>query len=175
MPPLDMVSLPMETAHPTLTLNTEIATKYCNAIRQGASRTGACRIAGVPEPTVHHWIEKGQESIEPYMSFLRAILEAEGQLELEEVSVWRASSKYEAKRDFLARRFRDQWGDAKTDNAGLTINIGIIAQPDTINIAPLDALTLPTITASTNSETTAALPTSKRRKRSTAGDRNTHS
>ena len=155
---VEMVSLPMADAPVHLSLNTEIATKYCHAIRQGLSRDGAANLIGLPESTLHTWIDKGRDGLEPYMSFLHAVLMAEGELEQSCLAVWLASPKYEAQRDYLARRMRDRWSDEKRNENGLQINIGlVITQNDVISLGSLDIPTLPT-------ETTTALPTKRRKK-----------
>jgi len=58
-----------------------IAQKIVAAVKAGASRTGAAKVAKVGRSTLLSWLAKGREGEQPYADFLDRVREAEGDLE----------------------------------------------------------------------------------------------
>lgn len=58
-----------------------VARRIIDAVKAGASRTGAAKSARVGTSTLFSWLAKGREGEQPYADFLERIREAEGALE----------------------------------------------------------------------------------------------
>jgi hypothetical protein len=71
----------------------------------------AAEAEGIPEMTVHHWIESGKEGREPYAAFSEAVTRAKAKAAKNLVVRSLAGGKGSANANFhLERRFREDYG-----------------------------------------------------------------
>jgi hypothetical protein len=104
----------------------ETGAKIVALLRQGSHFNPACWIAGVPPRTARQWRELGRLEVgersangsvanADHVWFEQEIQRALGELEHEVVGHWLSATaeNWQAARDFLARRFPQQWGNTE--------------------------------------------------------------
>ena len=96
---------------PPKLLDDLVAKKVVDAVRAGASRTGAAEAARVGRRTLHRWLQRGAAGEAPYAAFLEKIREAEGELEKELVGIIKghASDTFAAAAWLCERRWPQRW------------------------------------------------------------------
>ena len=125
----DLILLPdLDKRAPTLTLTPVIATKIVAALEEGCSRRGACRLAGVQEQALAHWIEEAQtRQIDPYITLLDQVLKAEARYERRNIKGGQKVAKTTDDYLHLLKSHpahRDLWGAHDDEQKGITIQIG---------------------------------------------------
>ncbi len=96
-----------------------VAQKIVAAVKAGASRAGAAKLAKVGVSTLHSWIAKGRDGEEPYAGFLERIREAEGNLEKKLVTLALALAEHAENESVRAKMIdmllnvRCGWGKAR--------------------------------------------------------------
>jgi len=101
-------------ARPTK-LTPAIQQRVVSSIAAGAPLATACAYAGVDYSTFRRWLLRGKkERRGQYRDFWDAVEAAEARLEVRVVAEWQKHlpKKWEACRDFLARRFPERWSDS---------------------------------------------------------------
>ena len=58
-----------------------VTQKIVAAVKAGATRDGAAKVAGIGRSTLQSWLQRGRDGDEPYAGFLDKIRKAEGDLE----------------------------------------------------------------------------------------------
>lgn len=83
-----------------------------DAIKAGNHIVRACHFAGIDASTFYKWKKKAETSKSgEYFDFVKEIEEAESQSQVRMVAQWQAQipNDWRAAREFLARRFPDEW------------------------------------------------------------------
>ena len=90
-------------------LTPELQTKVVQAISGGNYREVAAQWAGVPADTLTRWMSRPRE---PYVSFRRAVLEAERAAEIRAVALVMQAAAADPKHAewWLERKFHERWG-----------------------------------------------------------------
>ena len=111
--------------------NPTVASKICNALVHGATRTGACAYADISMDTFTRWMKE-------YSEFADAVQKSEGRAEVYFSSVITSASKehWQAAAWWLARRRPDEWREKKYIDADFALKPGSAAV--TISPAELD-------------------------------------
>lgn len=115
----------------------------CREVRAGVSLRGACGLAGIPETTVHNWLRRGmEEGLGPYYDFCIMLLRAEGELEKENIQVWREQALADptAMKEYMSRRFKTTWSEKVIVEEKKTIEVKSTLRIDEMNEEQLDAL-----------------------------------
>ncbi len=94
---------------PILEVDPDFQEKFCQLLKDGNFIATACRALKITRPTYRRWMRLGEDEIEPYAAFYRAVLVAEAECEATMVKDWSTSPDWRAKQNFLARRFPDRW------------------------------------------------------------------
>ena len=102
-----------------------VSKRIIEAVRSGASRTGAAEAARVSRSTLHLWLQRGEAGDEPYASFTARVREAEGDLERELITIIKghAVETWTAAAWLAERRWPKRWAlrrDRAADSASLT-------------------------------------------------------
>lgn len=95
-------------------LNQKIIDSFVATLKRKVTYRSACAMNGVPERTFYKWKKLGREDFEAgkntlHARFFKAIEQAEAEVEAELLEV--ALEDGNGARWFLARRFRDTYGD----------------------------------------------------------------
>lgn len=94
-----------------------VSRRILDSLENGVSRTGAAHAARVGYSTLKGWLADGREGIEPYATFLAAVLEAEAKAERTVVErLFEATKKGNvgAMCFWLERRRHEEWGKHDT-------------------------------------------------------------
>lgn len=96
-------------------LTPDVRDRIVNALRNGTSRRGACRLASISFPTFYRWLERAENPDDPdhewYAEFRNAAMQAEGEFENEALTVIRAGWMENPKLaiEVLRRRHPQDW------------------------------------------------------------------
>ncbi len=96
-------------------LNLETQAIIIASLREGNYREVAAAAAGVHRQTVGSWMQKGAEGVEPYASFMTAVIEVEAAVEADMVRAIRTAEggkdakPWQATAWLLERRFPTRW------------------------------------------------------------------
>ena len=100
-------------------LSPEVQQRICECLRKGHYAKTAAVLAGISEPTLYTWLERGEAGEEPYAAFRDAIEEANAEAEdmlLETVISGGPSMALQV----LQRRFAEHWRDTtRHEHAGV--------------------------------------------------------
>ena len=103
----------------------KIRKRVCDSIRAGNYPNTAARAAGIHPATHYRWLRKGKdesesqtagndpvEGADPYLKYYLHIERAKAESEQHAVKTWtdKLPDDWRAARDFLARRFPEDWG-----------------------------------------------------------------
>lgn len=94
----------------------ETKAKILEVVGVGVPFSVAAKYAGIDERNLRRWIEKGRsETKGEYHAFVDALDQAESKAEVRVVAEWQKHlpKKWEACRDFLARRFPERWAETQ--------------------------------------------------------------
>ena len=83
-----------------------------DAIKAGNHIVRACHFAGIDKSTFYKWKKKAADARSgEFVDFIKEIEEAESQAQIRMVAQWQAQIPHDwrAAREFLARRFPDEW------------------------------------------------------------------
>ncbi|KKM67802.1 hypothetical protein LCGC14_1467370, partial [marine sediment metagenome] len=110
----------IELAPPTFTngaptkLTNELAEKICGYIAQGNYASVACHAVGISPDTMMLWKRNAEQGVEPYLSFLLALKDAEAQAEVRLVGlvgeIATSEKQWAAAMTLLERRHPQRWG-----------------------------------------------------------------
>jgi hypothetical protein len=121
-------------ARPTK-LTPEIQDEICQAVEVGLRADEAGPLVGVGAATVREWLARGRgtDPARPatplYAAFAAAVEVSEAKLKQAVTAHWRRQmpESWQACRDFMARRFPDEWGEStkvKAEMSGkLTVEV----------------------------------------------------
>jgi hypothetical protein len=92
------------------------------ATKAGNTRRAAAAAAGVHIDTLAEWLRRGARGDAGFATFAAAVREADAGAEVSAVSHWVAQfgDDWRACRDFLARRFPDDWGPTQRTEVELS-------------------------------------------------------
>jgi transposase len=82
------------------------------AAAAGNTRRVCALAAGISDATLYDWISRGKRGEASYLEFLESLRLAEAKAEMNAVAVWQEAmpGNWQAARDFLARRWPEDWG-----------------------------------------------------------------
>lgn len=113
------------TGRPTK-LTPETQEAVCNLLKIGATRRDAALAAGVSEPVLYLWLQRGRSDREArrrtrFVEFLEAVERAEAEARLRfTATIARAAQDgdWRAALEYLKRRDREHWGDSVDVSSG---------------------------------------------------------
>lgn len=107
-------------------LTPTVQAKVCTAIRKGNYAVVAAGAAGIGERTLYTWIERGEQDGEGiYFEFLQAVRQAECDCEIATIEAWQqeGAGSWQARAEFLARRFRERWAKQENLKVDATVKV----------------------------------------------------
>ena len=93
-------------------LTPEVKRRLVDAVKAGNHITRACEYAGINKVTYYRWKAKASTSKSgEYFDLLQELEEAESEAQVRMVAQWQSQipTDWRAAREFLARRFPDEW------------------------------------------------------------------
>lgn len=92
------------------------------ALELGQSRKGALSLIGVTKRRYQTYEQQARQGLEPYQTLFDLMDVAEARLELKLTDRWvgHTIDSWQAAKELLSRRRRDDWGDSPTINLSLT-------------------------------------------------------
>ena len=125
----DLIILPdLDKRAPTLKLTPEIATAIVAALKDGSSRRGAARLAGIQETLLSSWLDDANRTQEePFITLLDQVLKAEASYERRNIKEGQKVAKTTDDYLHLLKSHpahRDIWGSQDDEAKGITIQIG---------------------------------------------------
>ena len=93
-------------------LTTDVKKRLTDAVKAGNHITRACEYAGIAKATYYRWKAKAANAKSgEYFDLMQELEEAESQAQVRMVAQWQAQipTDWRAAREFLARRFPDEW------------------------------------------------------------------
>jgi len=96
-------------------LNPTIEKRILEALRDGATYRSACAYAGIDYKTFRSWMLKGEgKRSGKFRRFWEAVQKAEHEAEMKCIKAWvsKIDEDWRAAKEFLERRFPEEWGRA---------------------------------------------------------------
>lgn len=93
-------------------LTPEVKQRLVDAVKAGNHITRACEYAGINKVTYYRWKARASTSKSgEYFDLLQELEEAESEAQVRMVAQWQSQipNDWRAAREFLARRFPDEW------------------------------------------------------------------
>lgn len=120
----------------------QIIKDFCDAFEKCLPNTTACELAGVSEPTYYAWMSAGEEGVEPYAEFYRAVTRARARGEECMVDVVHLATlekrdaegnptgmvDWKAAAWLLERRFPDRYGASVTIRKAEEKALGVLLE-----------------------------------------------
>lgn len=107
----------MATGRPTK-CTPEVIALIADKLESGIYADSAAILAGISEKTYYNWLERGENGVEPYATFLQATKDATAKAEQGALTTVRAAGPgWQANAWFLERRFPAKYSKRDPDHA----------------------------------------------------------
>lgn len=101
-------------------LSKELGEKFVSVIRRGSYRETAAAACGIPPRTLRDWMREAHKGREPYASWMRAVEEAEAEVEESAVASVLSEADWKARAWYLARKFPQRWAEKSFSDVAVT-------------------------------------------------------